>query len=159
RAGSSGTASGRRADGRAAGTSRGRWAGDRRRGERHARDPRRARRGDRDEARAPRRPAGHRRACARGGPAAPRGGRRSCSHLLVARLAWRRLRSYAVRMALTENRDVPLGTPCPDFRLPTVDGKTVARDDLRATPVLAVMFICNHCPYVQAVEDRLVALA
>ena len=25
-------------------------------------------------------------------------------------------------MALTENRDVPLGTPCPDFRLPTVDG-------------------------------------
>jgi peroxiredoxin len=62
-------------------------------------------------------------------------------------------------MALTENRDVPLGTPCPDFRLPTVDGGTVARDDFAATPVLAVMFICNHCPYVQAVEDRLVALA
>lgn len=62
-------------------------------------------------------------------------------------------------MALTENRDVALGTPCPDFRLPTVDGGAVARDDLRDAPVLAVMFICNHCPYVQAVEDRLVALA
>jgi len=62
-------------------------------------------------------------------------------------------------MALTENRDVPLGTPCPDFRLPTVDGGTVARDELAAKPVLLVMFICNHCPYVQAVEDRLVALA
>jgi peroxiredoxin len=61
-------------------------------------------------------------------------------------------------MALTENRDVALGTPCPDFRLPTVDGGTVARDDVPDAAVLAVMFICNHCPYVQAVEDRLAAL-
>ena len=35
----------------------------------------------------------------------------------------------------------------------------VARDDFRDRPVLVVMFICNHCPYVQAVEDRIVALA
>jgi peroxiredoxin len=62
-------------------------------------------------------------------------------------------------MALTENRDVPLGTPCPDFRLPTVDGKTVARDDAGDAPALVVMFLCNHCPYVQAVEERLAALA
>jgi len=62
-------------------------------------------------------------------------------------------------MALTENRDVPLGSPCPDFRLRAVDGTTVARDDFRDRPVLVVMFICNHCPYVQAVEDRYVALA
>ena len=61
-------------------------------------------------------------------------------------------------MALTENRPVPLGTPCPDFRLPSVDGTTVARDDLRAAEVLVVMFICNHCPYVQAVEDRIIGL-
>ena len=62
-------------------------------------------------------------------------------------------------MALTENRDVALGAPCPDFRLPTVDGGVVARDDLRDDPVLAVLFLCNHCPYVQAIEDRLAALA
>ena len=49
-----------------------------------------------------------------------------------------------------------LGTPCPDFRLPGVDGKTHARDDFAASPVLVVMFICNHCPYVQAVEERLI---
>jgi peroxiredoxin len=61
-------------------------------------------------------------------------------------------------MARTENTDVPLGTPCPDFRLPSVDGRTVARDDFRDRPVLAVLFICNHCPYVRAVEDRLIAL-
>jgi peroxiredoxin len=52
-----------------------------------------------------------------------------------------------------------LGTPCPDFRLPAVDGKTYTREDFGAAPVLVVMFICNHCPYVQAVEDRLIALA
>jgi peroxiredoxin len=62
-------------------------------------------------------------------------------------------------MALTENQDIPLGTACPDFRLPSVEGKPVARDDFRDTPVLVVMFICNHCPYVQAVEDRIIALA
>ena len=61
-------------------------------------------------------------------------------------------------MALTENRDIPLGTPCPDFTLRSVDGKTVARDEFRDRPVLVVLFICNHCPYVQAVEDRIIAL-
>jgi hypothetical protein len=54
-------------------------------------------------------------------------------------------------MALTENRDVPLGTRVPT-RLPTVDGKTVARDDVDGAAALVVMFICNHCPYVQAVD-------
>ena len=52
-----------------------------------------------------------------------------------------------------------LGAPCPDFRLPAVDGNTYGRDDFRAKPVLVVMFICNHCPYVKAVEDRLIKLA
>jgi hypothetical protein len=37
-------------------------------------------------------------------------------------------------MALTESRDLPLGTPCPDFRLPAVDGSTVARDDSATGP-------------------------
>jgi peroxiredoxin len=52
-----------------------------------------------------------------------------------------------------------LGTPCPDFRLPAVDGRSYARDDFAASPVLVVMFICNHCPYVKAVEDRIIRLA
>jgi len=62
-------------------------------------------------------------------------------------------------MALTESRDLPLGTACPDFRLPSVDGRTVARDDFADRAALVVMFICNHCPYVQAVEDRIIQLA
>ena len=58
----------------------------------------------------------------------------------------------------TESHDLPLGTACPDFRLRSVDGRTFSRDDFRDKPVLVVMFICNHCPYVQAVEDRIIQL-
>ena len=58
-----------------------------------------------------------------------------------------------------ETPPAELGAACPDFRLPGVDGKTYARDDFAAKPVLLVMFICNHCPYVKAVEDRLLRLA
>ena len=60
-------------------------------------------------------------------------------------------------MAVESSQPV-LGSACPDFRLPAVDGKSYARDDFAASPVLVVMFICNHCPYVKAVEDRLIAL-
>jgi len=62
-------------------------------------------------------------------------------------------------MALTETPTPRIGTPCPAFALPGVDGKTYARDDFGRADALVVMFICNHCPYVQAVEDRLLRLA
>jgi peroxiredoxin len=58
----------------------------------------------------------------------------------------------------TASEDLPLGTPCPDFRLRSLEGATVSRDDFRDRPVVVVMFICNHCPYVQAVEDRIIQL-
>lgn len=46
---------------------------------------------------------------------------------------------------------------CPDFSLPAVDGQMVSRDELMGPKGLLVMFICNHCPYVKAIQDRLVA--
>ena len=52
---------------------------------------------------------------------------------------------------------VPLGTPAPDFDLPTVDGGRIRIGEIDA-PVLCVMFLCNHCPYVVHVEDELAAL-
>ncbi|RAL20769.1 thioredoxin family protein [Lujinxingia litoralis] len=61
-------------------------------------------------------------------------------------------------MALLETRAPAPGTPAPDFALPDTQGTLVRRDDFAQAPVLVVMFICNHCPYVQAVLDRLVAL-
>jgi len=44
-----------------------------------------------------------------------------------------------------------------DFALPGVDGKTWTRDSCRGPNGLLVAFICNHCPYVQAVIERIVA--
>jgi len=48
------------------------------------------------------------------------------------------------------------GLPAPDFSLPGVDGKLWTRDQCAGTNGLLVMFICNHCPYVKAVRERLV---
>ncbi|MDJ1008475.1 MAG: thioredoxin family protein [Paracoccaceae bacterium] len=46
--------------------------------------------------------------------------------------------------------------PAPDFRLPATDGATYARDEIAGPNGLLVMFICNHCPYVLAVMDKIV---
>ncbi|GMG81906.1 thioredoxin family protein [Paralimibaculum aggregatum] len=59
-------------------------------------------------------------------------------------------------MALETTPICDFGTPAPDFRLPATDGATYARDDIAGPQGLLVMFICNHCPYVKAVADRLV---
>ena len=48
------------------------------------------------------------------------------------------------------------GQPAPDFSLPGTDGRNYRLQDVRGPNGLLVMFICNHCPYVQAIRDRLV---
>lgn len=54
---------------------------------------------------------------------------------------------------------LPLGTPAPDFRLPDTNGKIVALADFQSAPALAVLFICNHCPYVKHIRPALAELA
>jgi peroxiredoxin len=61
-------------------------------------------------------------------------------------------------MALTYTPDPEIGKPCPDFTLPAVDGKIYSLIDFKNGHSLVVMFICNHCPYVKAIEDRLITL-
>ncbi|MFO1518660.1 MAG: thioredoxin family protein [bacterium] len=61
-------------------------------------------------------------------------------------------------MALLNSENIRLGTPAPDFKLKSVDGKTVTLEDFKDKKVLVVMFICAHCPYVVAVEDRIIQL-
>ncbi len=51
------------------------------------------------------------------------------------------------------------GDPAPDFALPGVDGKTYRLVDFAKDPYLLVVFWCNHCPYVQAWEGRMIELA
>jgi peroxiredoxin len=48
------------------------------------------------------------------------------------------------------------GRPAIDFALPGVDGKVWNLEACRGKRGLLVMFICNHCPYVKAVLDRLI---
>jgi len=60
-------------------------------------------------------------------------------------------------MVLIQTPASELGTPAPDFALPGTDGRLHMRDACRGPHGLLVMFICNHCPYVKAILDRLVA--
>lgn len=48
------------------------------------------------------------------------------------------------------------GRPAVDFRLKGIDGKSYGLADVAGPKGLLVMFICNHCPYVKAVADRIV---
>lgn len=47
------------------------------------------------------------------------------------------------------------GWKAPDFRLPDASGRLWSLDDIRGPKGLLIMFICNHCPFVQAILDRL----
>ncbi len=53
--------------------------------------------------------------------------------------------------------DVVLDVPAPDFLLPATDGRSYALSDVAGPDGTVIVFICNHCPYVKAVIDRLVA--
>ncbi|MGD9783342.1 MAG: thioredoxin family protein [Hyphomicrobiaceae bacterium] len=48
------------------------------------------------------------------------------------------------------------GWKAPAFSLPGTDGRIWSLDGVRGPRGTLVMFICNHCPYVQAVIDRIV---
>jgi peroxiredoxin len=46
----------------------------------------------------------------------------------------------------------------PEFKnLPGVDGKKYSSDDFTNKKILVIVFSCNHCPYVKAYEERMIA--
>lgn len=49
-----------------------------------------------------------------------------------------------------------LGVPVPQFELPATDGKTYSLADVSGENGTVIAVICNHCPYVKAVVDRMV---
>ena len=59
-------------------------------------------------------------------------------------------------MALLETPICDFGQPAIDFSLPGVDGRTWTLEQCCGPNGLLVMFICNHCPYVKAVQERLI---
>ena len=59
-------------------------------------------------------------------------------------------------MALTPSTMLALGTPAPDFALPdVVSGRTISLGTFSGKQALLVMFICQHCPYVQHIKAEL----
>lgn len=59
-------------------------------------------------------------------------------------------------MVLTHTPICDFDQPAIDFELPGVDGKTWSLQDCVGLNGLLVMFICNHCPYVKSIQDKLV---
>ncbi len=57
------------------------------------------------------------------------------------------------------NQDMlKIGAPLPQFgKLPGVDGKSYSASDFNQAKVMVIVFSCNHCPYVRAYEDRMIA--
>jgi peroxiredoxin len=60
------------------------------------------------------------------------------------------------KMVRMETPVCDFGKPAIDFALSGVDGKTWTLADCRGDKGLLVMFICNHCPYVKSVRERIV---
>jgi len=74
----------------------------------------------------------------------------------------RRLLSFALILAMTpvlngqsSHPVLPLGSPAPDFALPGVDGKIHKLSDYASSPILVVIFTCDHCPIAQMYERRI----
>jgi len=69
-------------------------------------------------------------------------------------------------MAVTESVMLPLGTTAPSFSLPAANPDVDDRGDDHRTlsdyddaQAVVVVFMCNHCPYVQHIEPALVDVA
>jgi peroxiredoxin len=61
-------------------------------------------------------------------------------------------------MALMHSTMVPIGTPANAFELPGVNGETYSLESFSEHNILVIIFMCNHCPYVKAVLQRLIDL-
>lgn len=62
-------------------------------------------------------------------------------------------------MALVNSKELPLGSPMPDFQLQDPNKKSHTGRDLFGAKGLLVAFTCNHCPYAIAIWPRLIGLA
>jgi len=59
-------------------------------------------------------------------------------------------------MVALETPQIDENWQAPDFSLKGTDGKTYSLDDVKGENGLLVMFICNHCPYVKAITDKII---
>ena len=57
-----------------------------------------------------------------------------------------------------DHKTLAIGASAPAFSLRGVDGKMYSLASFKNSPVLVIVFTCNHCPTAQAYEDRLIQL-
>jgi len=60
--------------------------------------------------------------------------------------------------ANTQNLKLKIGDKAPDFKLPGTDGKAYSLDSFKGKRFIVIVFMCNHCPYVQGSIERLKAI-
>ena len=68
------------------------------------------------------------------------------------------LSAARLKAAPEDHPTLPIGALAPDFSLPGIDGTTYTLASFAASPVLVIIFTCNHCPTAQAYEDRIIRL-
>nr|MBA3899418.1 thioredoxin family protein [Bacteroidota bacterium] len=55
-------------------------------------------------------------------------------------------------------QEYSIGSVAADFKLKNIDGKMVSLADFKDARGFIIIFSCNHCPFVVATEDRIMAL-
>jgi thiol-disulfide isomerase/thioredoxin len=67
---------------------------------------------------------------------------------------------FSASALAAENHPIlPIGSAAPDFALPGTDGAIHRLSDYASSPILVVVFTCNHCPIAQMYEQRIERLA
>jgi peroxiredoxin len=65
----------------------------------------------------------------------------------------------AFKMPADEHPTLAIGAQAPNFSLLSVDGKTYTLNSFKNSPILMIVFTCDHCPTAQAYEDRIIQIA
>ena len=59
---------------------------------------------------------------------------------------------------MQKQTSLKIGDKLPEFKLVSTNGRECDLHEFEDSKIIVVMFICNHCDYVKAYEDRLIGL-
>ena len=76
----------------------------------------------------------------------------AASLLLLSGLA------FSFKFPADEHPTLAIGAQAPDFSLKGVDGQIYTLNSFKSSPILMIVFTCNHCPTAQAYEDRIIQI-
>ena len=65
---------------------------------------------------------------------------------------------FSFKPIADEHATLAIGAQAPDFSLQGVDGKIYTLASFKSSPILMIVFTCDHCPTAQAYEDRIIQI-